>query len=246
VVVRSLGITAKATGELTMLWQEDSKPTSRDEANAVVDVSFRIGCRTLPIDHAHALCEAILVKLPWLSNEDGAGLHVIHGAASGNGWLRPEDSEQAVLHLSRRARLTLRVPAHRIDDATHLSGAMLNIAGHALEVQTPSVRPLNPIDTLFARHVVGAKDQHEMGFVEYAAGEFAGMGVHVRKLVCGISHVIRTPKEDIFTRSVMVAGLNPEESVILQQQGLGPGRTIGCGLFIPHKGIQPVGSRAQY
>ncbi len=230
-----------------MLWQEDSQPAAHDVANDVVDVSFRIDCPMLPLDHAHALCAAILVKLPWLSDEDRAGIHVIHGAASGNGWMRPENSEQAVLHLSRRARLTLRIPAHRIDDATSsLSGATLDIAGHALQVQTPGVRSLSPADPLFARYVITAEDQDEMRFVEYAADQLAGMGVRVRKLLCGISHVIATPTENIFTRSVMVAGLNPEESVTLQQQGLGPGRTIGCGLFIPHKGIEPVGSKAQH
>jgi len=38
----------------------------------------------------------------------------------------------------------------------------------------------------------------------------------------------------------MVADLEPEQSVRLQQIGIGPGRTIGCGLFIPHKGIAAV------
>jgi CRISPR-associated protein Cas6 len=229
-----------------MFWQEDAQPVAPEMAHDVVDVSFRIDCRTLPLDHAHALSVAILTRLPWLSDEDRAGIHVIHGAASGNGWMRPEDSGQALLHLSRRARLTLRVPAHRIDDAARLSGATLDIAGHALRVQLPSVRSLNPIETLFARYVITAENQDEMRFVEYAADQLAGMGVRVRKLLCGIAHVITTPTENIFTRSVMVAGLNPEESVTLQQQGLGPGRTIGCGLFIPHKGIEPVGSKAQH
>jgi len=48
------------------------------------------------------------------------------------------------------------------------------------------------------------------------------------------------PDGSIFTRSLMVADLEPEQSVRLQQIGLGEGRTIGCGLFIPHKGIKAV------
>jgi hypothetical protein len=48
------------------------------------------------------------------------------------------------------------------------------------------------------------------------------------------------PHGSIFTRSLMVADLEPEQSVHLQQVGLGEGRTIGCGLFIPHKGIKAV------
>jgi hypothetical protein len=48
------------------------------------------------------------------------------------------------------------------------------------------------------------------------------------------------PDGEIFTRSLMVADLEPEQSVRLQQIGLGAGRTFGCGLFIPHKGIKAV------
>jgi len=42
------------------------------------------------------------------------------------------------------------------------------------------------------------------------------------------------------TRSLMLADLTVEEAVKLQQQGLGADRKLGCGLFIPHKGINPV------
>ncbi len=229
-----------------MLWQEDSSPVPTDVADDIVDLSFRIECPMLPLDHAYALSVAILNKLPWLRDEKRAGIHVIHGAASGNGWMRPQDVEQEVLHLSRRARLTLRVPSHRIAEVAHLSGATLDVAGHWLRVQTPSVRPLNAIDTLFARYVIASEDQDELRFVRYAADELAGMGIPVRKLLCGIARLIATPERNLFTRSVMVAGLNPDQSVRLQQQGLGPGRTIGCGLFIPHKGIEPVGSKTQH
>jgi hypothetical protein len=38
----------------------------------------------------------------------------------------------------------------------------------------------------------------------------------------------------------MVAELQAEQSVRLQQMGLGDGRTFGCGLFLPHKGIAAV------
>jgi hypothetical protein len=38
----------------------------------------------------------------------------------------------------------------------------------------------------------------------------------------------------------MLADLTAEESVRLQEQGLGPLRQMGCGIFIPHKGIDAV------
>jgi hypothetical protein len=38
----------------------------------------------------------------------------------------------------------------------------------------------------------------------------------------------------------MLADLEVEEAVALQQQGIGRHKTMGCGLFIPHKGIKAV------
>jgi hypothetical protein len=38
----------------------------------------------------------------------------------------------------------------------------------------------------------------------------------------------------------MIADLKTDESLALQQFGLGEGRKLGCGLFLPHRGIDAV------
>ncbi len=52
--------------------------------------------------------------------------------------------------------------------------------------------------------------------------------------------VVTGPGGPIQTRSIMIADLRAEESVRLQQEGIGPMRHMGCGIFIPHKGIDAV------
>ena len=42
-------------------------------------------------------------ELPWMVDEPQAGIHLIHGAESGNGWIRPQEPD-ALLILSRRTR----------------------------------------------------------------------------------------------------------------------------------------------
>ena len=59
-------------------------------------------------------------------------------------------------------------------------------------------------------------------------------------MICGRSGEISGANGSLFTRALMVADLSPEESVSLQQQGLGDDRLLGCGLFVPHKGIDAV------
>ena len=58
----------------------------------IVDAVFAIACRSLPVDHAYAMQQAIQEALPWFAEEPLAGLHTVHGAASGSGWMRPEAS----------------------------------------------------------------------------------------------------------------------------------------------------------
>ena len=224
-----------------MYWNDDTdKKAGFAVPDDVVDVAFRIACPTLPLDHAHALSSALLKVLPWLEDEAYAGIHLIHGAASGNGWFRPEDTENELLHLSRRTRMRLRVPRKRLQDTQALSGQSLDIEGHPLEVGNSDVSQLSSLPTLFSRYVITREDLDETQFLEAAAGQLKALDIPCRKMLSGITHTMKFPDAEVFTRSLMVADLDPEQSVRLQQVGLGEGRTIGCGLFLPHKGINPV------
>ena len=60
-------------------------------------------------------------------------------------------------------------------------------------------------------------------------------------MMSGRTHILRMPEKNLIARSLMIDGLKIEESIYLQQNGLGEGRLVGCGLFIPHKGIDAVG-----
>ena len=223
-----------------MLWEDDDKQKHEDVVpDDVVDLSFRISCSQIPTMHAFELAQELYRLLPWLQDDPEIGVHQIHGAATGNGWERPPDGD--LLHLSRRARMHLRVPHEKIEAASALSGETLDIAGHPVEVGEASVKLLNPVQTLFARYVIGPDGADEEQFVAWLAGELRQRGLHVRKMLCGIGHTIRTPDSDIETRSVLIADLDKGTSLSLQETGVGPGRHLGCGIFLPHKGIRAVG-----
>jgi hypothetical protein len=59
-------------------------------------------------------------------------------------------------------------------------------------------------------------------------------------MMAGLKRSISTPNGTIHTRSLMVADLRKVESVTLQEQGIGERRLLGCGLFLPQKGIESV------
>jgi CRISPR-associated protein Cas6 len=224
-----------------MFWNDDKdRKQGFVIPDDVVDVAFRIGCPTMPLDHAHSLSSALLKALPWLMEEEHAGIHLVHGATSGNGWFRPEDTENELLHLSKRTKMRLRIPRKRLQDAQALTGQTLDIEGHPLAVGKADVLMLSSLPTLFSRYVMTREGRDETQFLEEAAEQLKALDIPCRKMLGGIAHTLRFPDGPVFTRSLMVAELKPEQSVRLQQFGLGEGRTIGCGLFLPHKGIAPV------
>lgn len=223
-----------------MYWEEDKQEEQKHILDDVVDLVFGIQCKCLPVDHIHALSESVQKVLPWLNDEPAAGVHSIHVAASGNGWMRPDEPD-ALLHLSKRTRLEIRVPKHRIDDALQLEGVSLDVNGYSIEVRKATVRQMSTITTLFSRYLAtDANLDKEEQVIEWVVEQLRNLDIKPRKMLCGTEHHIDTPQGKIRTRSLMLADLEVEESIRLQEQGLGPFRNMGCGLFIPHKDIHDI------
>lgn len=222
-----------------MFWEEDGPKTER-LPDDTVDLLFSIDCRELPVDHAHDLSRALLRALPWLADEERAAVHLIHVAGSQNGWERPDPGQGQKLCISKRTKFTLRIPLERLEQAQALTGTELEIGGHPLRVGGSKVRPLSKLGTIFSRYLVSHPGEDENAFMQRMAGELREMGIPVKKALCGKETLLQTPDGPVHTRSLLLADLSPEHSLQLQRFGLGPHRLMGCGIFLPHKGIEPV------
>ena len=223
-----------------MFWQEDEKKPEITTSDKVVDLSYRIECKQIPGCHAWALSQAMYEALPWIKEDESIGIHQIHGATSGNGWERPADDE--LIHLSKRTRMTLRVPLERVDDAAELVGKTLDIMGYPVIVGKMTKKEINPLSTIFSRYVMVPEGMSEDQFLYWVVDQLKDYGVAARKMLCGKDHRLDINGKVIETRSLMIADLDKEDSVILQENGIGPGRHLGCGIFLPHKGIKAVGA----
>lgn len=229
-----------------MLWVEEDDKQEFQIPDDIVDLYFKINCKQIALDHAYDLSLALHNVLPWLSEEDRAGIHLIHGASSGNGWQRPdEDAGEDFIYLSRRARMAMRVPRDRISDAETLTGQTLEVSGSRIEIGDSQIKPLTTLGTLFSRYVRVNQGEDEEAFLQRIVDETRNLGLNVKKVLCGVGHEFTLPEGKVQTLSVMIADLSPHDSVILQQNGLGEGRKLGFGLFIPHKGIKPVGDMSE-
>jgi len=221
-----------------MFWQEDGSDNTTQVPDDVVDVLFSIDCKRIPVDHAFSLSTAIKAAVPWIAEAPGVGVHTVHVAGSQNGWERPEHGQGQHLIVSRRTKLTIRVHKEQLDTLRQeLRGKTLDVGGCQLTVGECRIRPLSRETTIFARYVSTFPEDREDTFLTGTAAELRKLDIRVRKALCGKRTILNTPAGSIHTRSLMLADLSTEESIRLQQVGLGPYRDMGCGIFIPHKGI---------
>jgi len=226
------------------LWQDDT-PQAKASGSPLSDVVFRIRCDRLPVDHAQALGAAIEQLAPWIRETEGAGVHPIYVAGSQNGWERPSKDSGEDLILSRRTKLTVRTgseDADRLIDS--LCARTVDVGGHAMEILSGRNRPLQPADTLYSRNVYFREADNtqddEGAFVNAVVKWCMERGFKPTRLLSGKQELIQSVSNPIVTRSVLLANVPAQESLMLQATGLGEHRMFGCGILVPHKSTAAV------
>ena len=196
----------------------------------VVDLAFPIEGTRLPRDYRFALTREVARCLPWFETEAGAGIHPLKAARTDEGQLL----------LPRRAKLVLRLPEARVPAACALAGRTLDVDGSVLRVGEAKVRALLAFGTLYAYFVTADTDDEQV----FLAGIAAQMELLQTpcKVVCGKRQVWRAGERQFSGYSLMLHDLTLEDSLLLQQVGLGSDRTLGCGILVPHKSVAAVGA----
>jgi CRISPR-associated protein Cas6 len=195
---------------------------------AAIDLRFELHGERLPLDHGQALAEAVCEHLPWLADEPDAGIHAVRGAAMGG----------ELLGISRRARLVLRLPLARLDDALALAGRTLRLGGETLSVGEGKAWPISASQTVYSRLVIVGPAE-EQPFAAALGALLGTLGVACQ-VVLGKPRTLATRAGVRRGFSVLLHGMTPEQSLRLQEQGLGELRLHGCGIVVPYKSIAAV------
>jgi len=197
----------------------------------VIDIAFALQGRRLPREHRRALADAVHAALPWLAAETGAGVHPLKLPPGG----------EVEVFLSQRTRLVLRVPRRRQRDALALQQACLDLGTPLLRVGPGQVRELLPFGTLYAQLVADEaldEEANELHFLQRAQATLHSIGVPCRA-ICGRRQV--WGRDRLQGYSLMLDGLGADAALRVMQQGLGPHRQLGCGVFVAHRSAAAVG-----
>ena len=219
------------------MWQETDQKKSIADDSDMAELSFSVNCRELPYDHAYELSSEILNLIPQIKNDKRNSIQTLHGPMSGNGWVRP-DSEN--IPLSKRAKLMMRINKNQIDDIKDIEGKEIKLFGNSLKIGISKVKNFLIVKDLFCRFVISDNKISEDDFLEKIQMELRNFNVNIKKALCGKSMTINFAKKTVYTRSLMIADLSKEESLKLQEEGVGGEKLYGCGIFLPHKSIDAV------
>jgi CRISPR-associated protein Cas6 len=192
--------------------------------NAVVDVAFAIKGKSIPLDHGYALFGSVSRVLPRLHEEASWGIHPVYGRQVGKGELA----------LLPQSLLTIRVPSNEIGQLLALSGQSLNVDGHMVVVGVPKVFQLKPRPLLKARFVTIKKfDKEPAEFCEAVRRQLDLIEVGANAIVAvGPRRVIRVGSHIVVGFVVGIDGLTADESIRVQEKGIGGRRHMGAGMFL--------------
>ncbi len=202
-----------------------------------IDLVFPVGGPAIPRDHGYGLYAALSRLLPSVHSAKDIGIFPIRGRPIGDG----------TLALGRQSALRIRVPADRLPLLLPLAGKAIEVDGHRVRIGVPRVQALVPAATL-ASSLVLIKIAHaeERGvtpdmFLAAARKQLDALGIAgepALPLVESGPHageprrrVIRVKDQTHAGYAMIVEGLTAEESIRLQEMGIGGRRLMGCGLF---------------
>lgn len=212
--------------------------------DTVVDLAFSLRGRQIAVDHGYALFGAISRVLPELHGDANVGIHPIRGQLAGS----------RRLTLTGQSQMVLRLPAMRVPSALHLAGQQLDLDGATIGVGIPTVQALRPAPALVSRLVVIKGFLEPSAFLDAARRQIEALGVGGRVALVArklpesldkqvgraagepIRRTLRVRDKTVVGFALAVTELTADESIRVQEAGVGGRRRFGCGLFMPLRG----------
>jgi CRISPR-associated protein Cas6 len=199
-----------------------------------LDIILSVTGGPIPIDHSYLLYAALSRVAP-VFHDDRAGVRFapVTGAMG----------ERALLTIQNWSRFRIRLPAERIPAVLPLAGRSLSVGSHSIRLGVPTVASIVPAPAVAARIVTFKHSIDPVRFLEHARKRLHELGVNGEPGIPLVERgprageprrrIVRVKDSRVIGFALQVAGLTAEESLRLQEEGLGGRSRIGCGFFMP-------------
>jgi CRISPR-associated protein Cas6 len=217
----------------------------------IIELSFRLRGTPLPYDHGSPMFRAVTGIVPWVGEPAQTDLAIVPIQGSPHG---------GFVHLTSVSRLAFRLNADDVEKLLLLSDQSLVVEAAVLRLGRPTEYRLRPVPGLASPFVAAEHHRHSDEVLEWLKAEFLALDIgavpslrlrHGRKgaspaepgrrsFDCPYErHIRHIDDRAVVGWEAQVFGLTTDESVRLQEHGVGPGRRYGCGVFIPVVGERP-------
>ena len=192
------------------------------ENDPKVDLCFNIRGKTVPVDHGFDLFSGINRLLPLFHEAQDVGLKLIRGRYVGEG----------LLSLQPNSWLVFRLRSSGLSPYINLAGNSLDLRGHLIQIGVPKTRALNPSPAIYSHLVTTRNGQDQERFLTEINRQFSVMSVKA-EVHLGDRKTFTVHDKKVVGYSLQILGLSDEDSIKVQEQGLGGRRKMGCGFFEP-------------
>jgi CRISPR-associated protein Cas6 len=190
-----------------------------------VDLKFQLFGNEIMVDHGYSLFSALSRLNPDFHEAYDIGMALVRGSYIGNGKLA----------LKNNSYLRLRLPVEKLSQYISLAGHNLELDGHVIRLGVPNTASLVPSTALYA-HLVTTKNGYDLvRFEDEIERQFTALDCK-GKLTIGKRRTFRIHGRQVVGYSVLASQLTADESIRLQESGLGGRRKLGCGFFEPWTG----------
>jgi len=199
-----------------------------------VDLTFKLRGAPIPLDNGYPIYAALSRICPPLHELNYIGIHPIAGIPTSNKFLE----------LIERSRLKIRIHHQQIPLIyPYLAGQAFQIGQNFYQLDIPDYKPLISSKSVYSRLVIITGFQDSTNFIEAVQRQLDNLGIQGKIEL--LTRQDGTPQRRQLTINkegkqfkvrgfgVKISELNPEDSLTLQEQGIGGKRKMMCGIFIP-------------
>ncbi|MEH2057056.1 MAG: type I-MYXAN CRISPR-associated protein Cas6/Cmx6 [Nostoc sp.] len=203
------------------------------QSEEYVDLTFKLRGAPIPLDNGYVIYSALSSICPSLHELKSIGIHPIAGIPTRNN----------LLELTAQSRLKIRIYHQQIPLIyPYLAGQAFHIGQNLYQLDIPDYKPLISSESVYSRLVVIKGFQDSTNFIEAVQRQVDNLGIQGKIEL--LTRQDGTPQRRQLTINkegkqfkvrgfgVKISELNPEDSLTLQEQGIGGKRKMMCGIFV--------------
>lgn len=200
-----------------------------EETNPYVELSFPIRGKCIPADHGYALFAACVHANAEIREQKSLSILTIPGFP---------DKEGKII-ITQQSHLRMRLPMSLIPLVYQLAGKSIYLGVHKIQIGIPKIYMLKPASKLKSRIVVIKGYSEPESFLLAAQRQLDDLEIVGKVAICQdrqselCRKIIKVKRHTIVGFATEVSELNDEDSLKLQQWGIGGKRHFGCGYFLP-------------